>query len=479
MTLKNFKFKRVVFFLFSLSFLFLSHCLAANYNSVLLFPSVGEETSLPDSTYFYFDLDESHYDRLGVDVPLYEISTTEHYGDAQDRDSVSNCEVEYNSDDGDPEDNFSENKICILDIMEYDLVVNDLRIVYNIPEGMCRYVRTTPPWHYNYKTGFGPVFVAECEPPEVDGDEEQTEEPVFCAENYPVGSLGGELKSRSYGDYECKGGIAQNSTTAKCAKEVEDLCAYNYQLDGETISCCYGNYSLSDGSREEWGGSDGLSQCLGGPGRTSWEHLDDKGFPARLIEHVSEFGVRGAFEVKNLLDATDGRPYWSTPTANYLEALDKDPEDLREVSRASSSNGLPEFLQPPTATIGPDENQVTISLPAPNLFFDVECLDSGGEVLHKLQLMVREWNTHEEFIEFYDSGGSEGPDPDIVGEEGEDCDYEERGVLKGEAQLCNDSMDFYDIEERTDLFEEFFERIFGARFSTIKFPRATYGGSGN
>ncbi len=460
MTLKNFKFKRVVFFLFSLSFLFLSHCLAANYNSVLLFPSVGEETSLPDSTYFYFDLDESHYDRLGVDVPLYEISTTEHYGDAQDRDSVSNCEVEYNfDDDGDPEDNFSENKICILDIMEYDLVVNDLRIVYNIPEGMCRYVRTTPPWHYNYKTGVGPGEVSQCEPPEAGEDEESTLEPYYCADtanttDNPTGSINPSallfsgLPTIGSETYTCPG---ITTASAVCAKEVEDLCAYNYPGDdGETISCCYGEYEItSDSSTEEWGGSDGLQQCLGGPGRTSWEHLNDEGFPARLIEQVSEFGVRGAFEVKNLLDATDGRPYFSTPTANYLKVLDKDPEDLRDdVSRA---NDLPEFLQQPLNRL------------APNLFFDVECLDSGGEVLHKLQLMVREWNTHEEFIEFYDSGGSEGPDPDIDGEEGEECDYEEREVLEGEPEPCNDSIDFDDIK----------------KLGNTIFPNATYGGSGN
>ena len=60
----------------------------------------------------------------------------------------------------------------------------------------------------------------------------------------------------------------------------------------------------------------------------------------------------------------------------------------------------------------------------------MKCIDSAGEVLHKLQLMVREWNTHEEFLSFYQAGGTEDADPDVGGYdrlegiEGEDCDYE-------------------------------------------------------
>ena len=435
MSWKNFDFKKILLFLFSLNFLFLSHCLRPNYNSVLLFPSVGENTSLSDSDYFYFDLNESHYDSLGVDPPLYEISTTTSYGDAQERDSVSNCEILYDPrDENDPESSSSETKICVLDIMENDLVVNDLKLIYNIPEKMCRYIEVLPAWHYNYKTAQGPTKVATCDPPDAaSAEEESEEESYYCTED--LNASGVSLPT----GYTCKNStIAPESIIAKCAIEVEDLCSYNYiGPDGNDISCCYGTYTnVSDANEAEWAGSDNLQECLGGPGRTSWDFLTTDGFPAILTQSVPEHGIKGSFEIKNLLDVTSTKAF-STPIANYLEELDQDPDDLRDVSR----NTLPEFLQYPTFT-----TQV-IAGSMPNPFFYVSCLDGAGEVLHKLQLMIREWNTHEEFIDFYLTGGSEDADPDIAGIEGEDCAYEDRATLKNEDGQCNDSLDLDDIDK--------------------------------
>ncbi len=435
MTFKNFKFRRTVLLLCSLSFFFLSHCIGGSgYNSVSFFPSVGEDTSLPDSSYFYFDLDENYYERLGVEVPFYEISTTEHYGDAQNRNSVSNCEIEHNFDDQDDlETSSSETKICILDIMEYDLTINNLKIIYNIPEGMCKYVRIKPPWHYNYKVGKGPSRIYACTPPsgtndDEEEDDEEEEESAYCAFTSDTGV--NELAVNG-ADYDCEGTTATDATDElRCSDEISNLCAYNYITDEEDISCCYGSYRF-DGGLENWQSSeDSLKECIGGPGRTSWEHLGSNGLPKTLIEDVPKYGLKGSFDVQNVLDAT-GTLSHSTPVANYIKSLDEEPEDLRDTNRSS----LPIFLKAPEGFY------------APNPFFDVECVDSSGEVLHKLQLMVREWNTHEEFLEFYEDGGSEGPDPDVDGIEGDDCDYEERGTFKSDDQKCNDLLDFDDIEE--------------------------------
>ncbi|MGI9548553.1 MAG: hypothetical protein ACR2M7_01030, partial [Bdellovibrionales bacterium] len=204
-------------------------------------------------------------------------------------------------------------------------------------------------------------------------------------------------------------------------------------------------------------GDSGFEQCLGGPGKTSWEHADSSGFPATLIQPVSEFGVRGYFDVKNLLEVTNGHTSWSTPVANYLENLDKDPEDLREINRetATGDDAIPEFLK----------SQGLIS---PSPFFEVKCIDSAGEIFHQLQLMVREWNPHEEFFSFSQTGGSEDADPDVGGYdrsegiEGEDCDYEQRSTFKSEDEHCNDSFDL----------DDFFED------KAINYPRAPYDGSG-
>ena len=56
------------------------------------------------------------------------------------------------------------------------------------------------------------------------------------------------------------------------------------------------------------------------------------------------------------------------------------------------------------------------------LIFTWSCLDSAHEVKHRIHLIIREWNTEEEFTKFVDSNGSRG-DPNIGGSEGTDCDY--------------------------------------------------------
>ncbi|MGI9548554.1 MAG: hypothetical protein ACR2M7_01035 [Bdellovibrionales bacterium] len=321
-------------------------------------------------------------------------------------------------------------KIC----HDHDLVVNNLKITYNIPEGMCRYVHITPPWHYNFETGQGPSTVYECEFQAATGVEDSDDqENYFCAATGSIGAKGTSLPSpptlpTTAGTYTCNGGADSEIDKTKCATEIEDLCRYNYTISGESVSCCYGTYrNASDESDGEWAGTSGLEQCLGGPGRTSWDHKDNFGFPATLIQPVSEFGVRGYFDVKNLLEATNGRPYSTAPIANYLKALDQDPEDLRDTKRSD----LPDFLQ--------------IKRNAPSPFFEVKCIDSAGEILHQLQLMVREWNTHEEFLNFYNAGGSEDADPDVSGVEGEDCDYEQRATFNEENGSCNDAVDLNDI----------------------------------
>ena len=47
-------------------------------------------------------------------------------------------------------------------------------------------------------------------------------------------------------------------------------------------------------------------------------------------------------------------------------------------------------------------------------FITWSCLDKAKEVKHRIHLLIREWNTQEEFNRFKESNGSRG-DSDIVG----------------------------------------------------------------
>ena len=429
----------------------------------LLLPAMGSETSPPDSTYFYIDLDADHYSSLGVEPPLYEISTTEEYGDAATRDSVSNCEIEYIELDDISE--HSEHKICILDIMEQELFLNPLAIKYNVPAGMCANIYYSVPWHYNFETGRGPYLISECKRTTGSGSD-QEEETYYCAK--PGANVGG-FRLRSIDNFTCNSiAIAVDD---KCAEEEESLCAYNQVgADDERISCCFGDYLL-DGDPKSWSAGS-LTSCLGGPGRTSWSDYDQDGLPIGESEYVLEDGQRRTIILQDLIHAHGRHGSASIPIANYLEQLDKPPEEVREIDRQSTppkTTDLPKFLQTPAGAPNTGYN--------PGLFFTVECLDQAGEILHQLSLMIREWNTYQEFAEFYESAGAgESADPDAPqkggvsyieysnrgvitehdnsakrGEEGEDCEYEGRRIINelSATQYCNDFLDFDDyVEDR-------------------------------
>ena len=441
-------FKKFISFVFIFQFLFLVQCaLQLTPHSQIILPSVGEDVAPADSSQFYMDLDTGYYAREGRDVPLYDISTTEEFGDSAFRDSVSNCEIEYDPEDkGDPTTSSSETMICILDIMEQELVISDLNINYNVPEGMCAYVEVLPAWHYNYETGLGPYDIRKCEYTTGGGstpDQEAETKTTYCAKSTENAEPGA---TRPKGCTDKLLGTEYN----RCAEEIEDLCKFKVPKGDEEIICCDGTYN-ADGEEGEWAGADGLQQCLGGPGRTSWEHLDDRGFPAVLTQYVFRNGLKGSFRVKNLLEATGGKKSHSTPVANYLRELDLPFDKLQDIDRTD----LPVFLQGTKVWERNGSGNLYILPPYANPFFTVACLDQAGEVLHEIKLMVREWNTHEEFIDFYTSGGDDRADPDVLGKEGEDCEYEDRSVF-GEGGRCNDSLDFNDFVDGQKAIEEFF-----------------------
>ena len=409
----------------------------------MLLPAMGSETAPPDSTYFYIDLDVDAYARQGIEAPLYEISTTEEYGDAVTRDSVSNCEIEY-IELGDSSEH-SDGKICILDIMEQELFLSPLSLKYNVPAGMCTNVYFSVPWHYNYEVGRGPEFVTECKETTGSGEDAE-EETYFCAAAVPGGVNTEAIPKDTNRDRNFSCGTFGGAL--HCHEDEKVLCKYNHPgEDDKQVFCCFGDYNL-DGENKKWQ-SGSLTECIGGPGRTSWDHYDTDGLPIGQSHYVLEDGERRTIVLQDLIHAHGRHGGASIPIANYLKALDKPPEDVREIDRDS----LPKFLQTPQDPPNSAYN--------PGLFFTVECLDQAGEILHQLSLMIREWNTYQEFAEFYESAGAdESADPDAPGlgntiekrgKEGDDCEYENRRIINETAatQYCNDFLDFEDFTKYT------------------------------
>ena len=391
--------------LLSLFLVVFSACL--NFNRGLEFqhnlPSVGEESAPSDSEYFYVDLDTNKYSGL---APYYEMSTTTEYGDAEERDSLSNCEIYYEE----PEEGelgeksaSEENLVCILDLLEYEFLVKDIHLVYNLPSGMCETIRTAMPWHFNHEILPGPIVNRCTGPGGTDDDGNPTEGKEGLCEVID-------------GECEC---FTEDV-------EEEEFCDGSATIGETVVRCCDGGRK-SDGS--EWKPD---IQCFGGPSLVAQTHNHVKeDFYVSYLSDPEERGLRGEITLPNLISINRRHKRSNSPNFNYLKALDLSADQLVNFSK----DDLPDFLKKSPNFIY-----------EPRLFFEFSCLDGAGEVLHKILLLIREWNTFEEFREFYNEGGNDSSDPDVEGLEGEDCAYEDRGTLD-EDSLCNDLFDLDDIAD--------------------------------
>ena len=361
-------------------------------------PSLGDDYFPSDFDVFYLDLDEQSYEQNNQEVPDYDISRLEEYGDSAYRDSPSNCEIPYIEDEEEDEDGeivrqSSETLICILDIPEHEFVLKDFRLLYNIPEGMCDSVSVGLPWHFNHPLIAGPIS-EECDLP-------------------------GEDSGTGYENTRI--------SNSRCVEDEEDLCPGSGR---KGINCCYSGSKI-DGS--EW---EPDRECFGGPAVVSGAQE----FQRAVLSVVPDNGLRNTISLTNLIALNGnlrirqvGSSFFqgaSTPYANYFTSLDLPIDGLRTINRNTS---LPAFVQ-----YVPGFRYI------PRLFFEFKCLDDAGEVLHEIFLMIREWNTKEEFNNFFSSGGIDTADPDIEGEEGNECEYENRQILVEESEGCNDLKDLDD-----------------------------------
>lgn len=405
-------------------------------------PSVSSNTTLePNSHWFYIDLDESYY--KNVKIPLYEINTTDEFGDTlSNRQSIStpegispsNCEIEYDP-DIDFSEQFSKDTYCIMDVMEEEFDINNLALIYNIPDGMCHHVVTHFPWHFNQEAGSGPLVVYKCEVQTLTGTDEEGNNECSTEERYFLDA------SDCPTDDTCPTPKAQRS---KGREDIQEFCAKYDKSDQEGKgNCCFGEYVVvnpndddSEVENGEWGGD--LKTCIGGPARTSWELFDKKtGVPLPLEEMANSQGYRAKFIIESISSAFGAIIGTSVGFANYIKSLDV------EASRVPSK--VNQLLTGSNPLLGIDSDTGF----APYYFFSVECLDPASEVLHALHLMVQEWNTYEEFYDHWVSkGATQENDPDVEGKEGRDCDYEEGRLRTVYAEEnCNDKLDLDDYSD--------------------------------
>ena len=423
-------------------------------------------SEIPNSQFFYVALKEAYYtgERFDpLDVLMY----------AMDEGPGTDCKVPVDAES-------TEDLYCMMDIMEGDLWYHRIVLEYNVPEGMCDYLSRNVAWHFNQKVGEGPANVYECTDYKVgeDGEGVPETETWYCLSQCEGDTdTTGEAPDQQIHYYStCPGGGAE---------DVNDFCGFLDQSETKLSNCCMGKYKLTSVSNEEgtittgteseaeWGGN--LRECIGGLGRISWDTFNDNGEPIALVENALRTGVNETYEIPRLIGVFGGSGRNDIPrnerglgttfiTANHFTDVDKKdfgtrkPEFYRALTDTELGNGLKAVKYEGSP------------------FLTWTCLDKAFEVKHRIHLVIREWNTQEQFARFKESQGGRG-DPDVAGVEGEACEYykaQDANIQSLETQ-CNDFLDVTDWEA---------VGIQGSRGSTgyNPYPEVIYqqgGGGGN
>ncbi len=399
----------------------------------------SELTSEDIDDRFYIKFDTGHYEGQGLAVPLYELSSNDTIG-------LIDCGIDKNTES-------VEDLYCILDLNEADIGVlgqaeEGIPIQYNVPREMCEYTTFMAPWHWNQRSGIGPLSVDECK---VTNEDSETFEEETWIRSTGTGWILQEEDQEESCDYDLS-----ESGLSNCCFGMAETTQYK-STTGSVDDCTVENES--DTAEKEWGGE--LSNCIGGPVRSS-------DWPAQrnvTLAFINDYKLEIEYPIPQVFSSwTRGRretfmvgPIFqdrfvnkSTPTVNYFDGIedliftDNPPGFFPGENQRTNSYSCPDcplmFFPDESRK---DENSPQVHLPIGYPYFTLECLDSNFDALHRTHLMIREWNTKEEFLNFKDSDGRSG-DPDLDGEEGGDCPYYEADEILGNTN-CNDFQDLDDF----------------------------------
>ncbi len=281
---------------------------------------------------------------------------------------------------------------CYVDVPEGDVFVKGITFQYNVPAGMCRYLRRTPYWYYNKEVGVGPSSVSLAITKNASGD----------TTNYEC-SVDGSAFTNACNSFR-EVSVNQKTNTP--------VCVYDTTGSEDGANCCFGNYTLTtttttganpavvDTLKAKWGGD--TKSCIGGPGITNWSLFSKYGIPAPSIESASA-GIMGEFAVtapilttgikSNIAISNFYTPAFHSHTGFVLPRLTTkpfyvDPVDDRSGSPISTSNySANNFLIP-----GEDS-------------YMYECLNETYEVKNRIKLYVREWDTYPDYLNYISSAG--------------------------------------------------------------------------
>ena len=401
--------KAIILFIF---FMFLSSCDLNRFSQYsIVSPDDIKDISADD--FFYVNIDSAFAEDASSDPLQFLIY-------AMDDGPDTDCKISVNNESA------TEDLFCILDIMEGDLWLHKINLKYNVPPGMCSYLTFLPHWHYNKQAGPGPTTIWACEIEtnrRYTVNEETNRETILSITYEKKFNLSDPTNRKPADDPDYKGpGLCDD----KFQKEETDLCPYE---------CCYGKYRVigsesdNEDKDKDW---DGVQDCIGGLAKLSkptgfdGDLFSKDGFPVTVIAESGSKRVDGSYTLPPLFKSIDQNDRVSFPTANFFKAIEDDKE----------TTNIPAFYRSPNSPTG-------------HPFITWGCLDNAKETKHRIHLLIREWNTQEEFMDFKEKGRG---DPDTNGSEGDDCKYYES--KHNTFSQCNDLYDADDSDNETDPYPE-------------------------
>lgn len=306
---------------------------------------------------------------------------------------------------------------CIIDIPEAELFMHGLALKYNVPSDMCRYLRRRPYWYYNDDVGYG---VSSIVINRVYTDN------VFTSATCSINGAGAG---------PCNSNPEVFIDPIPTAPTL--TCVYDHTLSGGKNGCL-GAYSLtinttsnvtappsstasSSNSAGSWGTS--ISSIIGGAARNGWP-LSSDGYPLTMITPADKGLLNNIYTIAAPLDSI--ATHSTMEIANYYTpAL-----HTHDGFVLGTTSSLPYPIDP----IDDISGSPIVAGEDAYLF---ECRDQADEMLHRIKVYVREWDTYQDWVDYIESKGTvEVPDR-RGGVEGTNC--------VGIAGPCNDYFDLDDF----------------------------------
>lgn len=301
---------------------------------------------------------------------------------------------------------------CIIDVPEGDLNFWGVKLKYNVPAGMCRYLRRTPYWFYNQEIGYGPSSIQI----NISQDNDGVVSAYTC-------SIDGGAAGACTGLTEVD--VDQSDNSVKCKYDLRSV---------EKNNCCLGEYTYTirttntdtgviktESENKKWDGE--VQKCIGGAGRTNWDAFTKSGYPARLVTYAYK-GLNDIYEIP--APTKTANDSYNIAAANFYTPATH--AHTGYVSLTGST--LPYFIDPIDDRNGTELPQAS----APYVF---ECLNESYEIQHRISVYVRDWDVYTDYLTYITTAGvTEVPDR-LNDDESVDCD--------GVAGPCNDKYDLDDF----------------------------------